>query len=280
MNKTFIVAECGINHNGSLEIAKQLIKGAKEAGADAVKFQKRTIDLVYTKEALDKPRESPWGTTTRQQKEGLELSLFDYQMISHYCGMLGIRWFASPWDLQSVDFLEDLGVEYYKIPSALLVHKELLTKVAKLGKHTFISTGMSTIQEIGDAVNIFRQHDASFELMHCNSAYPSQDKDLNISCIDTLRRTFDCHVGYSGHSAGIMDGVLAVCYGATSVEKHITLSRMMYGTDQVASLEIHGFKKMVEYIRYAEDAIGEGKKIITFEEEKIKEKLRRCKDVE
>jgi len=280
MSKTFIIAELGINHNGDLYIAKQLIKGAKDAGADAVKFQKRTIEKVYTKEELDKPRESPWGTTNREQKEGLEFSGYTYIDIVSFCKSIGIDWFASPWDLQSVDFLEIFKPKFYKIPSALLVHQELLNKVARLQKYTFISTGMSTLEEIQNAINIFYENGCPFEIMHCNSVYPAQDKDLNLSCIDTLRNTFKCKVGYSGHSAGIMDGVLAVCFGATSVEKHITMARTMYGSDQPASVEIHGFKKMIEYIRYAEEAIGNGEKIVTPEEEKIKLKLRRYEDVQ
>ena len=280
MNKTFIIAEIGINHNGDLYIAKQLIKGAKDAGADAVKFQKRTLEKVYTKEELYKPRESPWGYSNREQKFGLELDKEEYKEIDKYCRSLNIHWFASPWDLQSVDFMEIFNPKFYKIPSALLVHKELLHKVARLQKYTFISTGMSTIEEIQNAINIFYKNDCPFELMHCNSVYPTQDKDLNLLCIDTLRKTFKCKVGYSGHSAGIMDGVLAVCFGATSVEKHITVARIMYGSDQPASVEIHGFKKMIEYIRYAEEAIGTGEKIVTPEEERIKLKLRRYEDVQ
>ena len=154
----------------------------------------------------------------------------EYKEIDKYCRSLNIHWFASPWDLQSVDFMEIFNPKFYKIPSALLVHKELLHKVARLQKYTFISTGMSTIEEIQNAINIFYKNDCPFELMHCNSAYPAQDKDLNLFCIDTLRKTFNCKVGYSGHSAGIMDGVLAVCFGATSVEKHITVARIMYGS--------------------------------------------------
>jgi len=279
MGKTFIIAEIGINHNGDINIAKKLIQGAKYAGADAVKFQKRNIDKVYTKEDLDKPRTSPWGTTNREQKLGLEFSDISYAIIDEFCDDIDIEWFASPWDLDSVNFLNKFNLNYNKIPSALITHEELLHAVAEQGKHTFISTGMSDIYEIGNAINIFKKHECIFELMHCNSTYPCPDNELNLSCIETLRRTFNCHVGYSGHSAGILDGVLAVVLGATSVEKHITLDRTMYGSDQPASLEIHGFYKMVEYIRYAEVALMDGIIKVTASEEKIKEKLRRYKDV-
>lgn len=278
MNKTFIIAEIGINHNGDIEIARQLIKGAKDAGADAVKFQKRTVKKVYTKEELDKPRESPWGTTNREQKEGLELNEKEYKEIDRYCRTLEVPWFASAWDLESAEFLGQFNLPYSKIPSPLITHRKLLHTIAQQGRYTFISTGMSTIEEIGTAINIFKQYDCFFEIMHCNSTYPSKDEELNLNCIKILIDTFGCKVGYSGHSAGIMDGILAVALGATSVEKHITIARTLYGSDQSASLEVHGFRKMVEYIRYCEAALGQGRKIITSGEEKVKAKLRRYDD--
>lgn len=279
MNKTFIIAEIGINHNGNLDLAKQLIVGAKEAGADAVKFQKRTIEKVYTKEELDKPRESPWGNTNRQQKIGLELGRKEYDEIDRYCKELNIPWFASAWDLESVEFLKKYDLKFNKISSALLVHEDLLKTIAQQGKYTFISTGMSTIEEIGTAINIFKKYDCSFEIMHCNSAYPAQDKDLNLLCIKTLKTIFNCRVGYSGHSPGLFDVVFAVLLGATSIEKHITIDRTIYGSDQPSSVEIYGFKRMVNYIRAAELALGNVNKVITQEEEKIKTKLRRYADV-
>jgi len=279
MEKTFIIAECGLNHNGNLDIAKQLILGAKEAGADIVKFQKRTINKVYTKEELDKPRESPWGNTNREQKIGLEFGEKEYNEIDKFCRLLEMAWFSSAWDLESVEFLKKYNLSFNKIPSALLVHEDLLNAIAKQRKHTFISTGMSTIEEIGNAINIFRKQACSFEIMHCNSVYPAKDEDLNLLCIQTLKRTFNCKIGYSGHSPGIMDAVIAVVLGATSVEKHITINRTIYGTDQPSSVEIHGFRRMVGYIRAAEVSLGDGDKIITPEEEKIKAKLRRYLDV-
>lgn len=278
--KTFVIAELGINHNGTMLITQQLIEGAKESGADAVKFQKRNIYKVYKKEDLDKPRESPWGTTTEQQKLGIEFGKEEYEAINDYCKEIGIPWFASPWDLDSVEFLKPFNMPYWKIPSALLVHEELLKAVAKIGTHTFIATGMSTLQEIAHAVAIFRDAECPFELMHCNSAYPAKTTELNLKTIQVLRNMFNCNVGYSCHSPGILPPALAVMFGATSIEKHITLDRTMYGSDQPSSVEIHGFAKMIEFIRAAEEALGDGIKRIYPDEEKAKSKLRRTKDVE
>ena len=278
MNRVFIIGEIGINHNGDIKIVKKLIKGAKEAGADAVKFQKRTLDKVYTQQELNKERESPWGTTNRQQKEGLELTKNNYDVIDAYCKTLEIEWFATPWDLDSVKFLEQYNLEYNKIPSPLLTHKPLLNAIAKQGKHTFISTGMSTLEEIQKAVDIFKKHDCPFELMHCNSQYPMKDEDANLKCIKTLRDKFKCEVGYSGHEVGVIVSVGAVVLGATSIERHITLGRSLYGSDQSASLELVGFEKMIKYIRGVESAMGDGVKRVSEAEEKSKTKLRRTGD--
>ena len=176
----FIIAEIGINHNGDLDITKQLIKEASESGADAVKFQKRTIDVVYSKDDLDRPRESPWGTTNREQKNGLECGKEEYKIIDSYCKELGIEWFASAWDLESQKFLKQYDLKYNKIASALLTYDDLLEDVAKEGKYTFISTGMSTMEEISHAVEVFRKHSCPFELMHCNSTYPMKNEDANL----------------------------------------------------------------------------------------------------
>jgi N-acetylneuraminate synthase len=278
MNKIFIVAEVGINSNGDINIAKKLIDGAVFANADMIKFQKRCIDKCYTKEELDKPRESQWGTTNRDQKLGLEFTEKDYDEIDRYCKEKGIIWSASPWDLESVEFLKKYNLKYNKIPSARLRHLKLLEEVAKQKKYTFISTGMSTIKEINDAVLIFKKYDTPFELMHCNSTYPCKDEDLNLSMIPILKHTFNCKVGYSCHSAGLIPPVLAVVLGATSIEKHITLDRTMYGSDQAASMEIYGFYRMIKYIRDTEKSIGEGKKIVTLEEQKIRNKLDKTED--
>ena len=280
MHKTIVIAEAGINHLGNIDLAKQLIKGAKESGADIIKFQKRCISKVYTKEELDKYRESPWGTTNREQKLRLEFSGEDYEEIDNYCKEVGIEWMASCWDLDSVKFIEQFDLNFNKIASARLGHLQLVEEIAKQGKYTFISTGMSTIEEIGTAINIFKKHDCSFELMHTYSVYPANTEDLNLIMIERLKKIFDCKVGYSCHSPGIIFPVLAVMLGATSIEKHITLNRTMYGSDQAASMELHGFKKMIEYIRDAEIAIGDGIKRIDDKEMKVREKLWRNIDVE
>lgn len=221
----FIIAEVGINHNGDVEIAKQLIDVAKDAGADAVKFQKRTLDLVYTKELLDSPRKSPWGTTQREQKEGLEFGLEEYKEIDAYCKYVGIEWFASAWDLESQQFLRQFACKYNKIASAMIVYEDLLREVASEKKHTFISTGMSEIKQIDRAVEIFRAADCPFELMHCVSMYPMQDEDANLSCIKVLRDRYQCDIGYSGHEVGLAVSYAAAAVGITSLERHITLDR-------------------------------------------------------
>ena len=184
----YIIAEIGINHNGDLDIAKKLIDIASSSGANAVKFQKRNIDLVYTKEFLDSPRESPWGTTQREQKEGLEFGLEDYQEIDKYCKEKSIDWFASAWDLDSQDFLSQFDLKYNKVASAMIVYEELLKKIASEKRHTFISTGMTNESDIDKAVDIFRANDCPFELMHCVSTYPMRDEDANLNAINTLKK--------------------------------------------------------------------------------------------
>tara|TARA_R100001126_G_C4844818_1_gene158852 strand:+ start:138 stop:965 length:828 start_codon:yes stop_codon:yes gene_type:complete len=272
---TFIIAEIGINHNGDMKITKKLIDGAVSAGCDAVKFQKRTIEEVYDAADLDRPRESPWGTTNRQQKEGLEFGEEEYTQIDEYCKEKGISWFASAWDLKSQKFLQQYNLKYNKIASAMLTHSELLEEVAKEGRHTFISTGMSTLEEIDAAVNIFRKHNCSFELMHCNSTYPMPVEDANLRVMGTLKDRYGCNIGYSGHEVGIMVCCAAVAMGATSIERHITLDRAMYGSDQAASMELPGLKKLVEYVRDIEIAFGSPEKVVTRKEQEIKAKLRR-----
>ena len=279
-NHVTIIAEIGINHNGSLDIAKKLIEGAKWCGCNAVKFQKRTIDKVYSKEELSKPRESPWGNTYRVQKEGLEFGEKEYNEIDRFCKEKKISWFASAWDLESVEFLKKYNLPYNKIASPMLTHKELIDAIAKQKKYTFISTGMSTLEEITKAVIRFKGLECSFELMHCNSAYPMDDKDANLNVIPYLRKLYLCNVGYSSHSPSILIPVYAVALGATSIEVHITLDRAMYGTDQAASIAIDGLMKMVKYIRAAEEIMGDGIKTVTVAEQKIKEKLRRTQDYE
>ena len=278
MSKTFIVAECGINHNGSIDIAKKLIVAASESGADAVKFQKRDIDKVYSKEELDKPRESQWGKTNRDQKLGLEFGQKEYDEIDSICRTLGIEWFASAWDIESQLFLSRYDTKYNKVASAMLTHKELLHMIAMEKKQTFIGTGMSTLEEIDEAVKIFEYYSCPITLMHCNSQYPMPDNVANLRCIDELRSRYNHAVGYSGHEVGIITSVAAVALGAVAIERHITLDRAMYGSDQASSVEPGGFKKLVEYIRVVETALGDGIKIVTSEEQKCKAKLRRTND--
>lgn len=271
----FITAEIGINHNGDVEIAKKLIDGAKAAGCDAVKFQKRTVEKVYSKKVLDSPRESPWGTTTRDQKMGLEFEEKEYDIIDEYCKSREIEWYASAWDVGSLNFLKRYDFKHNKVASAMLTHHELLNKIAEEKKHTFISTGMSTMDQIGEAVNIFRKHDCPFELQHSVSTYPMRLEDANLRCIETLRKEFNCNVGYSGHeSSGYFVCVVATSLGATSLERHITLERAMYGSDQAASLEIHGLFRLVRDCKAVDMVLGDGVKRVLDSEIPIMEKLR------
>lgn len=271
----FITAEIGINHNGDIEIAKKLIDVAKKCGCDAVKFQKRTIEKVYSKEILDSPRDSSWGNTTRDQKLGLEFDENDYDKIDSYCKSKNIDWFASAWDLDSQKFLSKYNSKYNKIASALLTNTDLLKMVAQEKKHCFISTGMSTLDEIDAAVKIFRDNNCSFELMHCTSTYPMDLNEANLGCIDTLKNKFNCDVGYSGHEVpSYICCIVAATLGATSIERHITLDRSMYGSDQPASLEEKGLERMVRDVRRVETVLGDGIKRVFDSELPIKEKLR------
>jgi len=271
----YIIAEVGINHNGNLIIAKKLIDGAIFAGCNAVKFQKRTLNVVYSKAELDKPRESPWGMTNRDLKSRLEFGKKEYDEIYRYCNEKEIDWLASAWDIESQKFIARYDLKNNKIASAMLTHRELLEMVAEEKKYTFISTGMSTLEQIARAVEIFRKADCPFELMHCNSTYPMEDRDANLRVIPFLRKRFKCDVGYSGHEVGLITACAAVALGATSIERHITLDRAMYGSDQAASVEVIGFYSLVQYIRTIEFACGDGQKRITKEEMAIMKKLRR-----
>ena len=259
MKKIFIIAEIGINHNGDIGIARDLINVAVDVGADAVKFQKRTIDLVYTQKFLDGSRVSPWGTTQREQKEGLEFGLDDYTEIDKYCKEKGIEWFASAWDLESQKFLKQFDLKHNKIASAMIIYDDLLKEVASEGKHTFISTGMTTEDDITKAVNMFQNANCPFELMHCISTYPMNEEDANLNAINTLREKYGCDVGYSGHEVGLAVSYAAAALGVTSLERHITIDRAMYGSDQSASVEPSGFRMLVGAVRKIEQAMGDGK---------------------
>ena len=270
----FISAEIGINHNGDMSICKKLIDVAVDAGCDAVKFQKRDIDQVYTQEFLDSPRESPWGKTQRDQKKGLEFGKEQYEVIDEYCKKKNIEWFASAWDLNSQEFLRQFNCNYNKVASAMIIYEDLLKKIAEEKKHTFISTGMSNLNDIKKAVEIFKSANCSFELMHTVSTYPMNDEDANLQVINTLRKKFNCNVGYSGHEAGLAISFAAAALGISSLERHITLSRAMYGSDQAASVEPNGLRQLVGGVRKIEKAMGNGEKKIIEAEKIIAKKLR------
>ena len=274
MKKIYFIAEAGINHNGDIEIAKKLIDLAIESGFDAVKFQKRTVNVVYSKEILDQPRESPWGTTQRDQKNGLEFGKEEYDQINEYCKNK-ITWFASSWDIDSLKFLDQYNLNFAKVASAMIIDKPFLNELAKRGKYTFISTGMSSLKNIDDAVKIFRDNNCPFELMHCISTYPMKIEDANLKTIQELKDRYKCNVGYSGHESGLAVSYAAAGFGISSLERHITLDRSMYGSDQSASLETSGARELISVIKRMQIAVGENKLgNILKEEEAIAKKLR------
>jgi len=273
-NKVFIIAEIGINHNGDIKIAKKLIDMAKDVGCDAVKFQKRDLNIVYSKEELNSDRESPWGKKFIDQKKGLEFEKPEYDEINKYCKDIDIEWFASAWDSNSLKFLDQYNLKYNKIASALITHKEFLNDVAKRKKYTFISTGMCTYQMIDDAVEIFKNNECPFELMHCVSAYPCPEEILNLNIIERLKQKYNCKVGYSGHEAGVVPSVVATTYGISSLERHITLDRSMYGSDQAASLAEQGLRNLVNSVKKVSVVKGNSDKQIFDQEISIAKKLR------
>ena len=271
----YLIAEIGINHNGDFNIAKKLIDYAAEAGFNAVKFQKRTIDKVYTKEFLDSPRDSPWGKTQRDQKNGLEFNFNTYKRIQKHCLEKKIDWSASAWDLDSQFFLQDFNLSFNKIASPMLGHIPLLKLVASEGKKTYISTGMSSLEELDEIVNLFVKVNCPFELMHCVSTYPMKEEDANLLCIPMLRDRYKCNVGYSGHESSLIKVcVTAVTLGANSIERHITLDRAMYGSDQSASIEAASLQSFVDAVRKVPLILGSGVKALNLDESKIREKLR------
>ena len=271
----FLIAEIGINHNGDLGIAKQLIDAAAAAGFDAVKFQKRTIDKVYTREFLDAPRESPWGSTQRAQKEGLEFTASDYKEIDRYCNEKGLQWTASAWDMDAQIFLQQFNCSFNKVASPMLGHIPLLKLIASEKKKTFISTGMCTLEELDKVVKIFKNVNCPFELMHCNSTYPMKEEDANLLCIPMLKNRYGVNVGYSGHESSLIKVcTTAVTLGATSLERHITLDRAMYGSDQAASIEAHALSDFATSVRVISEIMGTGIKTLSEAELKTREKLR------
>jgi len=275
MKKVFIIAEIGINHNGNLDIAKQLIDVAVEAGADAVKFQKRSPDICVPESQKNILRETPWGVMTYlEYKYKVEFNYTDYVQIDDYCKANNIAWFASAWDLDSQYFLRSFNLRYNKIGSPMLTYKELLYKVAEERKHTFISTGMSDFTMINNAARIFVEYNCPFELMHCVSTYPMVDEDANLNRIKSLQGLYKRDVGYSSHETGLVISMAAVALGITSLERHITLDRAMWGTDQACSLEPARFKFLVSSVRKIERAMGDGSLKIIAKELGIAERLR------
>ena len=271
----FLIAEIGINHNGDMSIAKKLIDYSKEAGFDAVKFQKRTVEKVYSKDYLDSPRESPWGKTQREQKKGLEFEFQEYQEIDEYCKKKNILWSASAWDIDSQKFLNQFNFKFNKVASPMMGNFPLLKEIASEKKKTFISTGMCDLEDIDKVVDVFKQKNCEFELMHCVSTYPMKDEDANLLAIKTLRDRYNCNVGYSGHETSLAKiGIVAATLGATSIERHITLDRAMYGSDQSASISYEVLKNFTESVRVVQKILGDGEKKVTEKEIPIRKKLR------
>lgn len=269
----FVIAEIGINHNGDLEITKNLIKASKDSGAEAVKFQKRTVDVVYSPEELARERENPFGTTNGELKHGLEFGVDEYTAIDAYCREIGIMWTASCWDEGSVDFMEQFQPPFYKIASASLTDDNLLKHHRATGRPIILSTGMSSQEEIDHAVEVLGKE--NLIVLHCTSTYPSKPEELNLSVIPVLIERYGVPIGYSGHEVGLQTTVAACTLGACVAERHITLDRSMWGSDQAASIEPPGFARMVRDIRTVEAAMGDGVKRVYESEIPIREKLRR-----
>lgn len=273
-NPVYIVAEIGNNHNGDLNLAKQLIDAAYKAGCDAVKFQKRTPEICIPESQKNIMRDTPWGHVSYlEYRNKLEFGSKEYQEINRYCKKIGITWFVSCWDTESVDFIEQFEPSCYKIPSALLTDDKLLKHVRKTSRPVILSTGMSTMSQIKSAVSVVGTK--NLILAHATSAYPAAIEELNLKMIETLRKTFSVPIGYSGHEVGLPTTVAAVVLGAAYVERHITLDRSMWATDQAASIEPEGFSRLVKYIRAVEKALGDGRKKVYASEQPVMQKLRR-----
>ena len=271
----FIIAEIGTNHMGDLSIAKKIIDVAVKAGCDAVKFQKKNVEKIYTKKFLDSYLESPWGTTQREMRLHREFSDKQFESIDKYCKQRKIPWFVSCWDIGSQIHMRKFKTKYNKVASAMLTHYKLLETIAEEKKYTFISTGMSSMPEITKAVKIFQKHKCQFELLHCHSSYPMPIEEANLQMIPILRKKFHCKVGYSGHEPGATDVCIpAVMLGATTIERHVTINRTFYGHDQAASLEPDGLNRLVRDIRTINKIMGDGKKRIWKSELPNQKKLR------
>ena len=270
-----IIVEIGTNHMGDVNVAKQIIDIAVDSGANIVKLQRKNVEKIYTKKFLDSYLESPWGTTQREMRLHREFSDKQFKEIANYCKKKKIPWFVSCWDVESQIHMRKFKTKYNKVASAMIIHKELLEEIAKEKKYTFISTGMSEMKDIENAVKIFKKHKCPFELMHCNSAYPIADDEANLKLIPILKKKFKCKVGYSGHEIGATNvSVPAVMMGASSIERHVTVSRTNYGYDQAASLEKEGLRKLVRDIRILDKIMGDGKKKIWASEKPNIKKLR------
>ena len=269
----FVTAEIGINHNGSVAQAKKLIDMAVSAGCDAVKFQKRTVDVVYTQEELAKERQSVFGNTNGDLKRGLEFGFEQYKEIDEYCKEKNIIWYASCWDEQSVDFIEQFNPPCYKIASASLTDDNLLKYTKKMGKPIFLATGMSTLEQIQHAVDILGEDDLI--IYHCTSTYPTKSNEINLNVIPVLREKYSCPIGFSGHERGILPTIMSVVLGANAIERHITLDRTLWGSDQAASLEFDGINRIVRDVHQIKTILGDGKKVVYESEKPIIQKLRR-----
>ena len=269
----YIVAEIGINHNGSLDTAKELIDTAVSSGCNAVKFQKRTVEVVYSKEELSRPRENPFGKTNGDLKKGLELGLDEYSAINKYCTEKGIAWFASCWDEKSVDFIEQFNPPCYKIASASLTDDNLLKYHRNFRKPIILSTGMSSMQEIEHAISVLGSE--NLIVLHSTSTYPAKLEELNLKMITTLKTKFPFPIGYSGHEVGLSTSLAAFILGSCMLERHITLDRTMWGSDHAASIEPQGLQRLVKDLRSCERALGDGIKQVYDSEIPIREKLRR-----
>ena len=275
MKKPFLIAEIGINHNGSINLAKKLIDLAKKNNFDAVKFQKRNPEISTPQGQKDKMRDTPWGYISYlNYKKKIEFDYNDYKKIESYCKKVGILWFASAWDIESQIFLRKFKCKYNKVASAMVTNLKLLEEIAKEKKHTFISTGMSSINDIKKCLKIFKKHKCKFTLMHCISTYPAEEKTLNLNMIKKLKKIFKCDVGYSGHEKTVSPSVVAFMLGATVIERHITLDRSMWGTDQSASLSNDGLYSLSSMLRKIPLILGDGKKRISSEEKMMLKKFK------
>ncbi len=275
INHCFIIAEIGINHNGDINLAKRLIKLAKDYGCDAVKFQKRTVDVVYSKHELEMERPNPFGATNGDLKRGLEFGYDEYLEIDKYCKELDILWFASCWDMKSVDFIDSFNPPCHKIASACLTDDELLLHVRSKARPILLATGMSTQAEIDHALEVLGMD--NLVIMHCTSTYPSLESELNLNVIPNYIERYNCPIGYSGHEKGVLPSVIAASMGACAIERHITTDRTLWGSDHPASLEPEGLRRLVRDIRLLNTIKGDGKKVVYDSELPIIKKLRRVK---